>query len=179
MIAVVGLAILLGGIEMSTDDFAIDDFKLALDYLRAQFDRLWQRFSFFLTVQMALFGFLGWLVFDRAKMSALPVGCMLGLFISVLWYVVSAEDRALVDAYRNRAKWAAERIAAIDSLRVGDYGANFIGYATESRFDSPLGWYWQPISITRLPAWISLVLSAAWLALWLRGASWLQSFAAG
>jgi len=179
MIAVVGLAILLGGIEMSADDFAIDDFKLALDYLKAQFDRLWQRFSFFLTVQMALFGFLGWLVFDKGKISALPVGCMLGLFISVLWYVVSAQDRALVDAYRDRTKWAADRIAAIDALKVPDYATNFIGYGADSRFNSPLSWYWHPISITRLPVWISVVLSAAWLALWLWGTPWLQSFASG
>ncbi len=164
---------------MLADDFAIQDFNQALDYLKAQFDRLWQRFSFFLTVQMALFGFLGWLVFDRGKISALPVGCMLGLFISVLWYVVSAQDRALVDAYRDRTKWAAGRIAAIDALKVRDYGANFIGYAAESRFNSPLSWYWHPISITRLPVWISLVLSGAWLALWLWGAAWLQSFASG
>ena len=101
---------------MSVDDFAIEDFKLALEYLAAQFQRLWQRFSFFLTVQMALFGFLGWLVFDRQKISAVPVVCLLGVFISALWYVVSAQDRALVDAYRRRTKDAAGRIAAIDEL---------------------------------------------------------------
>jgi len=30
---------------MSAEDFAIEDFKLALTYLQGQFARLWQRFN--------------------------------------------------------------------------------------------------------------------------------------
>jgi len=39
-------------------DLLFDDYKVKLDYVRGQYDRLWQRFNFFLTVELVLFGFL-------------------------------------------------------------------------------------------------------------------------
>jgi hypothetical protein len=164
---------------MSPEDFAVDDFKLALSYLEEQFSRLWQRFNFFLSVQTALFGFLGWLAFDKGNLPATRFACFLGIAVAALWYVVSAQDRALVEVYRGRAKQAAERIAKLHSLGAKDYDKTFVGAEATSRWRSIDSWYWSPLSITRLPVWLSLFLVVVWLVLMLNAATWLQSIAAG
>src|SRR4051812_40474167 len=81
----------------------IEDYKLKLGYLTAQYERLWKRFHFFLSVELALFGLLGFLTFDKKAPAATALAGGLGVAVSVLWYVVGAQDRALVTAYRARA----------------------------------------------------------------------------
>ena len=162
---------------MSADDFVVEDYKLALGYLQGQFGRLWQRFNFFLTVQLALFGFLGWLVFDKAIERAAPLVCAMGVFVSVLWYIVAAQDHALVEFYRKRTQQAATRIAASDSLKAQFVAEEYVGREADSVWNSPLSWYLRSISITRLPAWISALLALIWAFLLATGAQWLLSSA--
>ena len=163
---------------MSAEDFAIEDFKLALTYLQGQFARLWQRFNFFLTVQLALFGFFGWLVFEKENLPATGFICWFGIAIAALWYVVAAQDRALVEVYRKRVEEAAKKIARSPSLGAEDYGKRFIGAGAESQFRSSLiVWYWRPLSITILPVWIALFLLMVWGVLLAKGFEWFQSLA--
>jgi hypothetical protein len=155
-------------------EFIVEHYKLALDYLQRQFDRLWLRFNFFLTVQMALFGFLGWLAYDKGELTGVRFVAGLGLFVSALWYVVAAQDRYLVDVYRGRTRAAAERIAGIDEIAMKDYGATYVGAAAPSDRASLVSWYWQEISITRLPVYVAMTLGIVWLMLLITGGSWLQ-----
>src|SRR5215211_5977526 len=161
---------------MQSDQFAVEDFKLALSYLQEQFGRLWQRFNFFLSVQTALFGFFGWLAFDQGNFPATRFACYVGIFVAALWYVVSAQDRALVEIYRERAKQAAKNIATFDSLGARDYDKHFVGAGAPSQWRSLDSWYWGPLSITRLPVWLSLLLVLVWLILLFNAARWLQPF---
>ncbi len=158
---------------MSHEEFVVEDYKLALQYLQAQFERLWQRFGLFLTVQMALFGFVGWLAYEKGKVLAVPLVAILGTVIALLWYVVAAQDRYLVDAYRDRTKFAARRVASISEFQANDYESTYVGSPAPSHFCSPLSWYWEHTSITRLPVWIAGGLIIVWLALLCKGASWL------
>lgn len=159
---------------MEHEEFVVEDYKLALGYLQGQFQRLWQRFNFFLSVQMALFGFLGWLVFEKRSVAALPLVCILGLFVSIVWYLVAAQDKALVSAYRDRTKSAAEKIAAIGAFQAPEYGETFVGAEAKPRPSFPIEWYWRPISITTLPAWLSILLTLTWLVLWVCGKRWFE-----
>jgi hypothetical protein len=129
---------------MSHDDFLVEDYKLKLGYLTSQFDRLWTRFNYFLTVEMALFGFMGYLV-------------------SALWYVIGAEDRALVEAYRARANVAAKRIAEKWGEELSWYEWEHAAAEIDTRFKSPFSWYWSAISVTRLPVVLPLLLSLVWI----------------
>jgi hypothetical protein len=157
-------------------DFIVEDYKLALSYLQGQFQRLWQRFGFFLTVQLALFGVIGAVVFERGKLSAIPLVSAIGVVVSVLWYVVAAEDRYLVDVYRTRVQQAAERIGRAQKLVFKDYEKVYVGIEAQSGCSSPLEWYWQPVSITRLPAWLAILLGAVWIGMMLNGKDWLTPF---
>jgi len=161
---------------MSDVEFVVEDYKLALSYLQGQFQRLWQRFNFFLTVQLALFGLIGVLSFQRGTLKPVPLVCIVGVAVSVIWYLVAAEDRFLVTFYRARVKSAAERIGRIEALNFTGFEQVFVGIEAESGVDSPLEWYWRPLSITRLPVWLALLLGAVWLALLVNGEVWLRPF---
>jgi len=63
---------------MATEDFLSEDYKLKVDFLKSQFDRLWTRFNYFLTVEMALFGALGFVVFEKRDFAPVPLIGLLG-----------------------------------------------------------------------------------------------------
>jgi hypothetical protein len=148
---------------MSHDDFLVEDYKLKLGYLTSQFDRLWTRFNYFLTVEMALFGFMGYLVFDKSNIRSVPFVGSIGLTVSALWYVIGAEDRALVEAYRARANVAAKRIAEKWGEELSWYEWEHAAAEIDTRFKSPFSWYWSAISVTRLPVVLPLLLSLVWI----------------
>ena len=91
-------------------DLLFDDYKLKLDCVTKQYDRLWRRFDFFLTVELALFGFLGYITFNARIPDATVYPAILGLAVSFLWYIAGAQDRWLVEVYRARADRAAALI---------------------------------------------------------------------
>jgi hypothetical protein len=161
---------------MLHDEFVVDDFKLALSYLQGQFQRLWQRFSFFLTVQLALFGFIGALTLEHGKLNAIPLICSLGVVVSAIWYVVAAEDRFLVKVYRDRVRLAAARINDNEALNFKGYVNEYIGIEAKCGLNSLLEWYWRPVSITRLPAWLAFAVGVVWVGLMLHGKDWLMPF---
>jgi hypothetical protein len=161
---------------MSKDDLVIDDFKLSLDYLKSQYDRLWQRFNYFLTIEMALFGFFGWLAFEKGNFAAARLPALVGMFVSFIWYATAAEDQALVEAYRSRVIKAAETLARQLSLDPDEYLKSHTGAAVPSHFSSLLSWYWRPISVTRLPVWIALIHVLIWATLTFFGVVLLKHF---
>ena len=143
---------------MNIDEFRVDDYKLKLDYLKSQFDRMWQRFNYFLTIEVTLFGAFGWLAFEKPNPQASLVTALLGLAVSGLWYVIGAQDRALVEFYRASVDDAAEHIAP-------EYKDRHVAVETKSVFNNVTSWYCERISITRMPAVVSLMLIVTWLAL--------------
>ena len=151
------------------EDHAFEDYKLKLDYLKSQYERLLTRFNYFLTVEIALFGFLGWLVFEKSNVAAVRAPAFLGALVSLLWYIVAAEDQALVKEYRNRADKS--------SKRLGEFATNHAAKEIESpRWNGLLSWYWRPISVTRIPVHVALITLIIWLLLLVFGPTWLGSF---
>ncbi len=153
---------------MDNDEFLMDDYKLKLDYLKSQFDRMWTRFNFFLSIEVALFGFLGWLVFEKHNPNASPLPSLLGLAVSGLWYVIGAQDRALVEFYRSNVNAAAKRFAKGKDEHQW-YEAEHTAIEAKSVFNGLSSWYWKRVSITRMPAVVSLILIVIWLVLLIWG----------
>jgi hypothetical protein len=143
-------------------DLMFEDYKLKLEYVRGQYERLWQRFNFFLTIQLALFGFLGYLTFDVRIIEATVLPAWLGLIISVLWYVVGAEDRRLVEVYRQRADDAATRFAR-DPEGLRDFDKDHAAAHIPSSWQTVRSWYWSPVSVTRMPATLGLMFTIVWI----------------
>lgn len=148
-------------------DLSLKDFELKLGTLNNQYSRLWQRLGFFLSIETALFGGLAWLLVDRVRPDAMHLSGILGILISVIWYITAAQDRALVVEYRRRLDAAAKRIE--DQIGLTGFAAEHAGTAVKSHYNNVLSWYSRRISITTLPAWISLVFLALWVFLSLFG----------
>jgi hypothetical protein len=153
---------------MDIDLFLVEDYRLKLDYLKSQFDRMWTRFNFFLSIEVALFGFLGWLVFDKATPNASTLPASLGLAVSALWYVIGTQDRFLVEFYRANVNTAAGRIAR-SKEELQWFGKEHAAIGADTGFKGLTSWYWERTSITRMPAVVSLLLIVIWLMILLWG----------
>jgi hypothetical protein len=143
-------------------DLLFEDYKLKLDYLRGQYDRLWQRFNYFLGVELAVFGFLGYVTFSLDAPGAAPLPASIGLLVSAVWYVVGAQDRRLVEVYRERADDAAVRVGRHERGLPG-FEHDHAAAGIPDGWRAVRSWYWSGLSITRLPATISLLLAAIWI----------------
>ena len=149
------------GEDCAQQDLLLEDYKLKLAYLTAQYDRMWTRFNFLLGTELAVFGFLGYITFDVKIPEATPVAAGAGIVISALWYVIGAQDRALVDEYRERATEAAEKLSWHAGHSLPNYEATHAGAKVKSRWRGFLSWYCEPISITKLPAAVAGLLGLA------------------
>ncbi|MBX7165128.1 MAG: hypothetical protein K1X74_02145 [Pirellulales bacterium] len=165
---------------MKAHEFLVEHYKLSLGYLEGQFNRLWQRFQFFLTVQLALFAGFGWCLLEQHNVSCAVAVCGLGVLVSLVWYLFAAQDRYLAESYRARVKAAARRIATRGTRKFAFMKTAYVGKKVVScvrplqltqnsqpAIDSPAkwitSWYCDCISITRLPVWIALVMFVVWI----------------
>ena len=143
-------------------DFLFKDYELKVRYLTDHFGRMWTRFNYFVSIESALIG--GKLIFGNGKLS--PEVTIVGAAVSLIWYVMGAEDRFLVRVYRQHVKDAADLLAQAVWNAPAPY--LHVGEVTESSKGlgwGLSGWRLEPISTTRLAAWIPLLLLFTWLGL--------------
>ncbi len=138
------------------EDHDFEDFKLKLDYLKDQYQRLLVRFNYFLTVEVALFGFLGWLIFEKNNVAATRLPALIGVLVSFLWYIVAAVDRELAKQYRERADRSAQRLGE-------EFAADHPAKGAKSCWTSISSWYCRPLSVTRIPVYSALISLVIWL----------------
>jgi|SRR5215470_1400839 len=147
-------------------DFAQKDYEMKVAYLTNQFQRMWTRFNYFVVIESALIG--GKTVFgDRAIGKA---GLVFGLCLSLVWYVMGAEDRFLVQLYREQLKDAAQ-VLSDRVWREMDFSYTYVGDVTNAseRVKASLsGWRFERFSTTRLAALIPLAVTLIWLVLLVR-----------
>jgi len=145
-----------------TSDFLVKDYEMKVKYLTDHFGRMWTRFNYFVGIESGLVG--GKLIFGDGKLSR-PI-VIVAAVVSLIWYVMGAEDRFLVRLYREHVKDSADLVAkAMWDAANGPY--RHVGELAES--SKGLGWElsgWriESISTTRLAAWIPFLVSLTWLA---------------
>jgi hypothetical protein len=161
--------------QIAADDvsrqFLIDDYKLKVQYLTDHFSRMWTRLSYFVTVQLALFSALGYVVFDSQgrDLRVVPVVAGLGMVTSLAWYVVGAQDRFLVTAYRGDLRGTAKLLSQV-LKGLSWYGPHYVGSRSggpsrvhvEPEDSGFLSWYVEEWSITRLPSLLAIILLLCW-----------------
>jgi hypothetical protein len=143
------------------NDFLVKDYELKVRYLTDHFGRMWTRFNYFVGIESALVG--GKLILGNGKLS--PEVAIVGAIVSLIWYVMGAEDRFLVRVYRKHVEDAANLLAKVlwDATAHGPY--RHVGEVTASSksLDWELsGWRFEPLSTARLAAWIPLIVLLAW-----------------
>jgi hypothetical protein len=91
--------------------FLLEDYKQKISYLTSHLQRMWTRFNFFVTLEAALLGGKVLLVPDKPS----PMVGIAGMILSVVWYMMGAQDRFLADFYRWQIKEAAGRVKQVVS----------------------------------------------------------------
>jgi hypothetical protein len=146
--------------------FLSKDYELKVRYLTDHFSRMWTRFNFFVGIESAIAG--GKVVVGEGKLSA-PLA-ILGASVALVWYVMGAEDRFLVDLYRRHVADAAKLVTKTmwsDDLQPYRH----VGEVKESSKTLEMslsGWRREGISTTRLAAWIPLLVFVGWMAALMR-----------
>jgi hypothetical protein len=148
-------------------EFLLNDYELKIRYLTDQFSRMWTRFNYFVTIESALVG--GKFVFGNGNIT--PQLAIIGAGVSLIWYVMGAEDRFLVRVYRKQVEDAAALVAHAEwptqqePYRQEPYCAvGEIEHTSNKLKMGVSGWRWDPISTTHLAALIPLTALCVWLA---------------
>lgn len=127
---------------------------------------MWTRFNYFVVIEAALIG--GKTIFGDKAISL--AGLCFGFVLSLVWYVMGAEDRYLVQVYRAQVREAAEVLTSA-LWQVPDHPYHYVGDPTgvsQSIKLSVAGWRLEFISTTRLASLLPLGISLVWLGLLLR-----------
>ena len=82
---------------MELKEYLIKDYELKISFLTNHFTRMWTRFNFFLVTETAIVS--GRIIFTKSDQTSIAL-LFTGLAVSVIWYLMSAEDKFLVDTYR-------------------------------------------------------------------------------
>ncbi len=91
----------------------MQDYKLKVEYLSAQFQRMWTRFNLFLTLETGLMAIL--FLRDAGRLTRLAVPLAIAeAIISGIWFIVGLQDRCLVRVYRAHIQRAASHLADIN-----------------------------------------------------------------
>jgi len=89
---------------------------------------------------------------------------VVGIVVSLLWYVIGAEDRRLVEVYRDRADNAAARFGN-DPGGLPGFERDHAGAEIPASWRAVRSWYWPSLSMTRMPATFGLLLVVIWLSI--------------
>jgi hypothetical protein len=159
-------------------DFYAKDYELKINYLTEQFTRMWTRFNYFLGVETTLLG--GTIIFSKNltdNMNCILI-CLLGTAISMVWYIMGAEDRRLVQLYRRQVQKAFEKMKGRDNVLL-EYDC-YVGQVDNlpeafiEGLEKPdlSGWRNEKISTTRLAALIPLTVSVVWVIVLITALLW-------
>jgi hypothetical protein len=161
-------------------DFLLKDYELKVRYLSDHFQRMWTRFNFFVTIESALIGGK-FLIASNEPSRELAVA---GIILSLLWYVMGAQDRYLVKLYRWEVEEAGKRVAekvwnidqakAYDSVgrvdndivkRFNDQEKEKLGKENRLKhfIEKSSSWRSKMFSITHLAAFYPLIAIGLWI----------------
>ena len=152
--------------------FLVEDYKLKTDFLTEHFSRMWTRFNFFLSVEPALFGVAFLAHKDEWSKRAVTFAGF-GILVSVFWYIFGAQDRYLMELYRDEIKFAAQRLTErfknilgaenyeniLSSYRYAGDTADKAEVIRSGQFQ----WRWKVISVTRLAAIFPVAVLLVWV----------------
>jgi len=170
-------------------ELLLEDFRQHCTNLQGQYAGMHNRLQLLLGLYTALLPTLGAVALASSKGEVgrpwLILFPLAGLLLSAIGFLAGSTDRELVTTYRDQLSWTAECALAAyaerpfkyqlwlhigrDPTRVkGDLAAGRPKSPTQagpSRWDRMTSWQWEPLSVTRLPAALSLAFAVIWLVL--------------
>jgi hypothetical protein len=170
-------------------ELLLEDFKQQCTNLQGQYARMHNRMQLLTGLNTALLPILGTVALASSKGDIgrpwLILFPLAGLLLSAIGYLTGANDRKLVTVYREHLSWTAECLLKESTEGRAEYhrwlhvGLNPTAVEQKlaacrpkapdqgrlSRWDRMISRRWEPLSVTRLPAVLSLAFMVIWLVL--------------
>lgn len=150
--------------------FLVEAYNTYVEYYSQYVDGMWGRFNTLLTLNLALAGLFGstWLRTPLISSKGVVLIPFLGLTVSILLYIQSAQERFIVSHHReqiNKIRTMIEKHIGIDDVPALFYPLDDIDAGKRRLiFESVVSWRSRPLSITRIPAITSIIFVAIWIA---------------
>jgi hypothetical protein len=141
-------------------DFLIEAYKTRIQFFSDHANRTWARFNILLTMNVVLFGWFFSILFGNGtSTSSLWLLPILGMFVSLVWYVLGAQDRYAYVGLR-------EQINLVERMVTEEVNASdlpsFNSSGIKIKYDW-LTWRVRSISLSRLPALFPLLFVLVWV----------------
>lgn len=145
------------------------DYDRKNEQLHRHLNSLWVRFNFFITFQGILVGSRLLSLSGKTNEGFSYEIIILGLVVSIVWYLFAANDRYLVKLYRTHLDHSYQRmIAFLNSEKVNFDYLNNSEYVIQVNADEAVkmnvfGWRLKNIGLTDYATLTPIVLIAFWL----------------
>ncbi len=142
------------------NDFLKDVYKLRIQFYSEHTSRMWTRFNFLLTAEIGLFGFFLSVWADQLWQEKLWLFPTAGIFVSLVWYILGAQDRYYFEGFRKQIQYLENKISkelGIEDIRLFAFG---------NPIDVKQGistWRWKFISLSRLVAVFPIFFLVVWV----------------
>jgi len=145
--------------ENKRPDFLIEAYKTRIQFFSDHANRTWTRFNILLTVELAVCGLYSNTLVDKGVSTRavwlLPV---FGIIVSLVWYVLGAQDRNAYLGYR-------DQVGLVEALVTKEVGATdlppFNPFGTKEY--NLLAWRFNLISLSRLLSLLPLLFVVGWM----------------
>ena len=160
---------------MNPDQFLLEDYKLKVGFLSNQYNGMWTRFNFFVTIESALIG--GKFIFGSGAPGPALAGA--GFVLSLIWYVLAAQDSYLARLYQKHIELAAQALGELPDLKTLAQSYVHVGFSQDQKSNIykdiegkswlvklmywVTRWRWEPISVSKLIAMVPLLACLVWL----------------
>ena len=147
------------------------DYELRINYITGQLTRSWLRFYWFFAFTAALTVTYFRIPLESSHLPSIGL-CLVGIGNSVIWYILGAQDKYVIEVYRTAAANCAEKIADLlhwnkrytaPYLPVGVSDTNPTGYALDWR--RLFEWRASKVSTTNILALFPIGSGIYWLVL--------------
>lgn len=129
-------------------------YELKVGYLTAHLARMWQRFNFFIVLEGGLLA----TAVNTKHHSGVQALLVAELVVSLIWYVFGAQDKYLVEVYREAVKHSGRALLP-NELAAGEIPPDPTELGVRRGL---LQWRFKGLSITHLAAAFPLGCAAAW-----------------
>lgn len=141
-------------------DFLIEAYRLRVQLYNNHTGRMWTRFNYLLVTSVALFGFSVTAWVGDPSHGGLILFPIVGVIISIIWYVLGAQDRYYFEGFRKQIREIEQEICT--ELGVTQLENRMFGSAHEAETNW-LTWRSHKASLGRLPALIPLIFALIWV----------------
>jgi hypothetical protein len=145
--------------QKEKNDFLKEVYRLRIQLYGEFSGRMWTRFNFLLTAEIGVAGFFIANSTNSEWNNALWLFPVVGGLISLIWYILGAQDRYYFEGFRMQVQHLENKIT--EELGIEDVGMFAFGNPTNVKKDL-FTWRWRFISLSRLVAALPLFFLFFW-----------------